>query len=654
MTKRNYWEDRFNRLQEAQLMKGQTYYYEVEEQYIKASAEIEKEIAVWYQRFASNNEISLVEAKRLLNSKELKEFKWDVTDYIKYGEENELNQRWMKELENASARVHISRLEALKIQTQHQIEVLYGNQVDGIDRLVRDIYSEGYYHTAYEIQRGFNVGYDLHSFDSKQLEQVISKPWTADGLTFKDRCWTSKQQLVNSVHTELTQAIIRGDSPSKAINAIAKEFNVSKNRAARLIMTESAFFASVAQKDCFNELNVEKYEIVATLDSNTSKVCQGLDGQIFAMQDYQVSVTAPPFHAWCRTVFVPYFDDDFEGERAATDKDGKTYYVPRTMKYEDWKNSFVNGGSKDGLKEVDPNKVFKDKETEIQALKKSIMDKHDAILKADIHKVELEQILSNHGSEQLNLYDKLSDRFKDNDYYYKVSGAAYYPGQQVIKMNIENNQWERLVGSNYTGAWHTKFHEEFHQLDHILSQTPFAYLDDGTISPYKNMHKAFTRTDTVIGARMINAIDDDVLLTVNNAIKWYNKIEGLSIKPLKNLDRISSEAYTATIRYLKTTYNTQKARTQISMFTDAMGLTTKNRLNPHGNGFWGHDAAYNKDRGKDGATSETWATFGALFYTADDETLSVIKTLMPNTWKTYSSVMNDLLDYAIQNDITYS
>ena len=63
------------------------------------------------------------EAKKLLSTKELKEFRWDVKEYIKYGRENDMNQMWMKELENASARVHINRLEALRIRTQQAAEV---------------------------------------------------------------------------------------------------------------------------------------------------------------------------------------------------------------------------------------------------------------------------------------------------------------------------------------------------------------------------------------------------------------------------------------------------------------------------------------------------------------------------------------------------
>jgi SPP1 gp7 family putative phage head morphogenesis protein len=357
MKNSEYWARRFEILEDAAVKKGEAYYATLEKEYREASRRIESEISMWYQRFSTNNEITLSEARRLLNSSELKEFKWTVQDYIKFGEENALNQQWMKQLENASAKVHISRLEALKVQMQQQMEVLYGNQTDGIDALARRIYSDSYYHTAYEIQKGFNVGWDLQGLNEKQLERVLSKPWTADMQTFRDKCWTQKQSLVATVQTELTQAIMRGDSPDRAIKTISEKFRVAKSKAGRLVMTESAYFSSEAQKNCFNELDVEKYEIVATLDRKTSKICQDLDGQVFEMKDYQPGVTAPPFHPWCRTTTVPYFEDNL-GERAARGDDGKEYYVPSNMKYADWKKSFVDGGSKSKLKEVTGNDII--------------------------------------------------------------------------------------------------------------------------------------------------------------------------------------------------------------------------------------------------------------------------------------------------------
>ena len=116
-------------------------------------------------------------------------------------------------------------------------------------------------------------------------------------------------------------------------------------------MTEEAYFSSVAQKDCFHDLGVEKYEIVATLDSHTSEVCQSMDGQVFLMKDYEAGVTAPPFHVYCRSATAPYFDDNFDqtGERAARGEDGKVYYVPDNMRYQEWYDTFVGGGNKAGL-----------------------------------------------------------------------------------------------------------------------------------------------------------------------------------------------------------------------------------------------------------------------------------------------------------------
>ncbi|EOY7256299.1 minor capsid protein, partial [Clostridioides difficile] len=228
--------------------------------------------------------------------------KWSVEEYIKYGKENAINQKWMKELENASARVHITRLEALKLQIQQQVEVLYGNELDSIDRLMKDIYTSGYNHTAFNIQQGVGVGWSLMSLDANRINKVISKPWTSDGLNFSERIWGKhRPALVNELHTKLTQSIIRGENPKNLVNDFAKRFNVSKSQAKNLIMTESAFFASASRKDCFNDLDVEKYEIVATLDLRTSNICRELDGKVFDMKDYQVGITAPPFHCRCRT-----------------------------------------------------------------------------------------------------------------------------------------------------------------------------------------------------------------------------------------------------------------------------------------------------------------------------------------------------------------
>ena len=261
----------------------------------------------------------------------------------------------MKELENASAKYHISKLEALKVQTQHSLEVMYAKQFGTMHGALSDAFESGYYHTAYELQHGFNVGWDIAGLDQAQIEKVLAKPWAADGYNFSERIWGNKNKLISEVHNELSRNIMLGADPQKAIDSLAKKMNTSKNNAGRLVMTEEAYFSSAAQKDCFESLGVEQYEIVATLDSHTSDICRSLDGKHFPMKDYQPGVTAPPFHVYCRSTTVPYFDEQFDiGERAARDEaTGKTYYIPDDMNYQEWKENFVDGGDKSGFDVLD-------------------------------------------------------------------------------------------------------------------------------------------------------------------------------------------------------------------------------------------------------------------------------------------------------------
>lgn len=362
MKNSEYWKKRFELLEQSQHQKGIQCYADIERQYRHAQKQIEGQISAWYQRFAKNNGITLADARKMLTNRELEELKWDIHDYIRYGKENAINGAWVKQLENASARYHISRLEALKLQTQQSIEVLFGNQLDGIDSAMRDIYKSGYYHTAFEIQKGVGVGWDFATLDDKTISKVINKPWAVDGKNFSERVWGNRQKLVNELNTELTRNVILGQDPQKAIDAISRKMKASKNVTGRLVMTEEAFFSSAAQKDCFNELDVELFEIVATLDSHTSEICQEMDGKVFPMSQWEVGVTAPPFHVWCRTTTVPAFGDEFDniGERAARGEDGKIYYVPANMKYEDWQKSFVEG-DKTGLQEMSAGDIMQER-----------------------------------------------------------------------------------------------------------------------------------------------------------------------------------------------------------------------------------------------------------------------------------------------------
>ena len=339
-----YWQGRAVILEQAQYNKSIDYFNTLDTQYKRAIAQTEKDINAWYSRYATENKVTFQEAQKMLNARELKEFKWTVDDYIKYGKENALNAQWVTQLENASARYHITRLEALKVQMQHQAEVLMGNEVDGVTNLIEGIYTDSYYRTIFDIQRGTGVGFSFAVLDKDGVQRVMSKPWTPDGTNFSKRIWGEhRPALVADLHEQLTQATIRGENPKTLAAKIAKRYGVKQSQAENLCMTEGAYFRSYGQLQGYKESGVEEYEICATLDNKTSETCQHMDGQHFPLNKWAVGKTAPPFHNRCRTATMPYFDDEFTADekRIARNEEGKSYYVDGDITYKTWAKKYA-------------------------------------------------------------------------------------------------------------------------------------------------------------------------------------------------------------------------------------------------------------------------------------------------------------------------
>lgn len=348
MKKRNrkdaeYWRLRALALEASSYEKAEQYLKKLRELYDETTLNIQKDIAFWYLRFAKNNKISLAEAKKMLTKGELKEFKWNVQQYIEYGKNHNLNSNYRKELENISCMVHISRLKSLQTQLRYHIEKLYGEEIKGVYELLDDVLEDSTYKTSFEISKGLGIGVDLHRYNESEIEDILNKPWTADGRNFSDRLWGRKKQLLNElVEKDLPNSLIRGESSEKIIDRWAKKLNADRKNVERVVHTERAYINSRATHDSYKNMGVEKYQILATLDFKTSDICIDMDLDVFKTKDYEIGVTAPPFHPRCRTTTVPYFDD-FTGDekRAARDENGDIYYVPDDMKYEEWYEKYV-------------------------------------------------------------------------------------------------------------------------------------------------------------------------------------------------------------------------------------------------------------------------------------------------------------------------
>lgn len=574
-----YWKNRFSLLEQSQNQLGVQCYADIEQQYRRAQKEIEGQIAAWYQRFAENNKVTLADARRMLSEKELEELKWDVEQYIKYGQENAINGAWTRQLENASARFHISRLEALKLHTQQSLEVMFENQLDTVDSAMREIYKSGFYHTAFEIQKGVGVGWDFATLDEKTIAKVINKPWAADGKNFSERVWGNRQKLVNELNTELTRNMILGQDPQRAIDAIAKKMNASKNVAGRLVMTEEAFFSSAAQRDCFRELDVEQFEIVATLDSNTSDICQEMDGKVFPISQWEVGVTAPPFHVNCRSTTVPAFGDEFDriGERAARGADGKTYYVPADMTYREWKDIFANENDADMKKAISKMKNASDVLTRNRppiSLRNIQSEYKDA----------LTQIIN---SAPMPIQKVILEN-QDKIVFAKTNaiGRARYSEKYGIFVNIYEDC------SDSRGQWTALFHEMGHNLDKIYGK------------PSGQM--GFT-----------NALKNDFTVFTNGYAGIYN----ISVE----------EAYKKISDHLK-----QATSEESHILSDLFDALSGGKCR----GSWGHSPDYWKSDKKVG--SEAFAHFFGVSVTGNQTKLEAIRAIFPNAYEEFLKMVGEM------------
>ncbi len=347
-----YWTNRFEKLKLDEMNRVDTTISDLEDVYAYSLQRLQADIDHWYHRYASDNNLALADARKQLDARELKDFKLTLKQYERLAQQKELSKEHVKMLQNASTRVRLDRAQQLYIQVLQHTALLANNEQEILTKALSDAYESSTYKIAYETQLMTSKYKDVPLLNKTAVEQAISKPWTNDGKEFSSRIWDNRQNLVDTLQSEITRSLIIGEGSGKLADRIAKRYNVSFNNARRLAETEMAHVQELASKEQYENNGIEQYEILATLDNRTSSTCRHLDGKIVDMKDYKAGVTAPPFHCYCRTTTIPYIKgitDSKEDSRAYRDEDGKTAYTDETLSYDEWYNKYVRNKDTDSL-----------------------------------------------------------------------------------------------------------------------------------------------------------------------------------------------------------------------------------------------------------------------------------------------------------------
>lgn len=327
---KSYWEKRQEQKYLAGEKKVSQYYKDLEKSFRQSKRDIEYVINGYTLRYSIVNNVSYAEAMRKLNKSEIGE----LQDFINKANKN--MGRYNLKLENMSVKARITRYESMLKQVDAQLQQLYAieYQYKG-EELLKEVYSDSYYKTWFNIDQYHGFHTEFAQINAVTIEELIKYPF--NGADFSTRLWKQKDYMFQQLNESITTMLIQGKNPSTLSNDFAKKFGTKEYEAYRLLHTEGSFMIEQGTLAAYKEDGVEQYQILATLDSKTSEICQSEDGKIYDIAKYNTGVNAPPFHVFCRSTTIPYYDDVDIGTRVARNKaSGKSYDVPSDMTYKQW------------------------------------------------------------------------------------------------------------------------------------------------------------------------------------------------------------------------------------------------------------------------------------------------------------------------------
>lgn len=123
------------------------------------------------------------------------------------------------------------------------------------------------------------------------------------------------------VAQEIRIGFVGGESLSELTERVIEAGGVSSRAADIVVRTANTHIAAVAAGETYRLHGaVDRVEYVAVLDSRTTSICRGLDGQVFPVGEGP----RPPQHLRCRSVVIPLLIGEDPPER---------------QRYEDWLRS---------------------------------------------------------------------------------------------------------------------------------------------------------------------------------------------------------------------------------------------------------------------------------------------------------------------------
>ncbi|EJU21192.1 phage protein F-like protein [Peptoanaerobacter stomatis] len=339
MNTKEYFEKRALETERHSKERGEKYLEDLKKSYEDIEKQIQGDISIWYKKYADIDEkINNIDARKALNHNELTRY----IDYIKHRIENcNLSEKDKEILRQRYLMSKLNRLESLLKQTQLNLNILTREYEISSKEHLQENYKQCYSETAYALFNcpTHNFALNFDAFDNRAIRQIVNTKWS--NKDFSSRIWGHYSNMARDMESILNVGIALGYSVDKMSNQITDRMNVNFSNAKRLIRTESNYILSKATQSLYNDVELDRYQYLATLDYKTSEICQSLDNKIFNVKDMQIGVNCNPMHPNCRSTTIPYLEEyqDENDTRIARDMDGRSYKVPANYDYKAWYES---------------------------------------------------------------------------------------------------------------------------------------------------------------------------------------------------------------------------------------------------------------------------------------------------------------------------
>lgn len=281
----NYWERRSTDLMKRIEHGTENTINSLIQAYEQATKNINKEINNIFKNYAKDSGLDKKTLTQLLNKKETEQYYKNLLEVINNNITNESIKKKLLAKYNAPAYSYrIARYQAL----QDNIDIELAKLIDKENIIIAKHYvntiKEGYYHTIFNIQQSTNIGFSFAQIDNKTINLMLNQNWY-NTENFSIRIWKNSSKLGDYLKKQMLPNIISGKSIQKMSQELEQSMNIGMYNATRLIRTEVNHFANESEMLAYEELDIEKYRFIATLDKVTCEHCAELDNKVFNVKD---------------------------------------------------------------------------------------------------------------------------------------------------------------------------------------------------------------------------------------------------------------------------------------------------------------------------------------------------------------------------------